>query len=120
MAEKEVPDELAVCLSTLYRKTPNWLMLVQFIEYYLIHGATKLYVYYLNGDADTEAVIKHYVALGIIEIVHWSSEPCSTFSQTTRKSSSLCQTTMENDCTFKTAYLHKYILSPSLPHLLIQ
>lgn len=64
---------LAVCIKPLYY-FHGWVQLIQFLESWLINGATKFYIYWRSMSFEVERIIKLYQTDGVdIETIQWPS-----------------------------------------------
>ncbi|KAK6734634.1 hypothetical protein RB195_018054 [Necator americanus] len=59
----------SVCLAPLWGDAPKWLMLIEFIEYYILQGAKHISIYKQHIDELTRLVLDNYVKKGIIDVV---------------------------------------------------
>ncbi|EPB67905.1 hypothetical protein ANCCEY_13006 [Ancylostoma ceylanicum] len=59
----------SVCMAPLWGNAPKWLMLIEFIEYYLLQGAEHFIIYKQHVDELTMTVLNKYVQEGIVDVV---------------------------------------------------
>ncbi|KHJ98791.1 hypothetical protein OESDEN_01220 [Oesophagostomum dentatum] len=65
---------LSVCLAPLWGGSPKWLMLIEFIEYYLLQGAEHFFIYRQTVDALTQTVLDSYTKRGLLEVIDVTEE----------------------------------------------
>ncbi|XP_035789304.1 uncharacterized protein LOC118465307 isoform X2 [Anopheles albimanus] len=65
------PNELAVCVGPMHHNFGFALRMVEFFEYYILNGAARFYVYNKTATDEASAVLRHYEAEGLVEILDW-------------------------------------------------
>ncbi|CAI4232771.1 unnamed protein product [Auanema sp. JU1783] len=59
----------SVCLAPIFGDKEKWLLLVEFIEYYKLQGASFFYVYDYESDEYVQKILKYYESQNVIEII---------------------------------------------------
>ncbi|CAJ0606904.1 unnamed protein product [Cylicocyclus nassatus] len=98
----------SVCLAPLWGNSPKWLMLIEFIEYYLLQGAQHFYIYKQNADILTEAVLRTYINEGIIEVIEINEETNCLKRHRCRHEMQL------QDCTYRSRGRSKWVATVDL------
>ena len=83
---------MAVCLKILYKK-PNWLMLMQFMEFYRLQGVSRVFIkvftfvieqlfHWSPGQVksdeippEIESLLRYYHSIGLAEVLEWRGVP---------------------------------------------
>uniref|UniRef100_A0A1Y9H2N2 Glycosyltransferase family 92 protein n=1 Tax=Anopheles dirus TaxID=7168 RepID=A0A1Y9H2N2_9DIPT len=65
------PRSLAVCVGPLHHNFQHALRVVEFFEYYRMNGAERFYVYNKSATAEVDAVLRHYQATGLVQVLDW-------------------------------------------------
>ncbi|XP_058066293.1 uncharacterized protein LOC131215915, partial [Anopheles bellator] len=64
-------QSLAVCVGPLHHNFGYALRMVEFFEYYRLNGAERFYVYNKSATPEANAVLEHYQAAGLVEVLDW-------------------------------------------------
>ncbi|KAL6735011.1 hypothetical protein Aduo_005491 [Ancylostoma duodenale] len=59
----------SVCMAPLWGNAPKWLMLIEFVEYYLLQGAEHFFIYKQHVDELTMTVLDKYIREGVVDVV---------------------------------------------------
>ncbi len=104
---KNRTHELVLCLGPLMREQ-NWLLFIQFFEYYRIHGVTKFYVpTRFPLSQSSRRLLNYYAKLGLVEIDSWQVD----FPVCIQRDWEYCsQTSQISECVMRSAYQHRYVL----------
>uniref|UniRef100_A0A182XZA7 Glycosyltransferase family 92 protein n=1 Tax=Anopheles stephensi TaxID=30069 RepID=A0A182XZA7_ANOST len=65
---------LAVCVGPLHHNFAYALRVVEFFEYYKLQGAERFYVYNKSATPEVQAVLRHYEAAGLVQVLDWHFE----------------------------------------------
>ncbi len=114
---KETQDkaELALCMGPIMRQQ-NWIMFLQFFEYYRLHGVSKFILpkrYPLSKS--TRLLLQYYHSLGIVEINSWEAHFPSCKENSVYHCGAMAQ---KAECVLKTSYFYKYVLLCDFDELL--
>ncbi len=99
--------ELVMCLGPLMREQ-NWLLFIQFFEYYRIHGVTKFYVpTRFPPSESSRRLLNYYEKLGLVEIDSWQAD----FPGCTQRDPRYCSDMPQKSVyVMRSAYQHRYVL----------
>lgn len=95
--------KFAVCGPTLMRKYADWIKFVQWVEWYLLMGAERIFLYDYEATATVENLVNHYVNQNIIELMRWPQEKLCVDRDY------FCQLARINDCVHRTRYRYKFV-----------
>ncbi|RCN30893.1 hypothetical protein ANCCAN_23336 [Ancylostoma caninum] len=59
-------------MAPLWGNAPKWLMLIEFIEYYLLQGAEHFFIYKQHVDELTMTLLDKYIREGVVDVVEVS------------------------------------------------
>lgn len=62
-------DTLAICLAPIYGDYHYWLLLLQFVEFHRVSGASHFIIYHINSDNATRALLDYYERQGIAHVI---------------------------------------------------
>lgn len=92
--------EMAVCIKILWgnMKQFNWIMVVQFFEYYKMQNVSKIFVRVRSKDMDPHIweILDYYQTLGLADVQRWD-----TNNYLCDRGNEYCYLAQQNDCVFK-------------------
>lgn len=104
--------KFAVCGPTLMQNYSDWMKFVQFVEWYLLMGAERIFLYDYEATALVENLVDHYVNENIIELMHWPREKLCV------RRDYFCQLARINDCVHRTRYRYKFVAVVDIDELI--
>ncbi|GFR70084.1 UPF0392 protein F13G3.3 [Elysia marginata] len=93
--------EFTVCFASFHSNYNFTSQLVQSVEMNLLLGAEHFYLYNTSISRSTDAVIRHYQALGIFTVVQWPVPNESWYK---------AQMALINDCTYRNRNQSEYVV----------
>ncbi|XP_067651805.1 beta-1,4-galactosyltransferase galt-1-like [Haliotis asinina] len=121
MYSKNTTTNFTVCVTPLNFKYSRAFELVEMVEFNKLMGAQKLVFYNYSTGTNVDAVLRHYVAEGSIEVVQWhlpvrvNTWPPSEIVEVHY----FAQIAALNDCLYRHLHSSKYIVFTDLDEFII-
>ncbi|XP_046551348.1 glycosyltransferase family 92 protein F13G3.3-like [Haliotis rubra] len=121
MYSKKTSTKFTVCVTPLNFKYSRAFELLEMVEFNKLMGAQKLMFYNYSTGTNVDAILKHYVAEGSVEVVQWHLPVrVDTWPPNERvEVHYFAQIAALNDCLYRHLHSSKYIVFTDLDEFVI-